>query len=141
MLLGFISHVGSLLSDTPLDRRGYGAGDKGVGAEPHCDRQAARHRPGERLAGSGGVACALDPDLINYSWAWGSQACVLRAWPTAYAAALTSIFFSALMASGFLGSLTVRIPFLKLAPILSVSTPSGTAKRRSKEPKRRSWRW
>jgi len=54
---------------------------------------------------------------------------------------LTSIFFSGLMASGFLGSLTLRIPFLKLASILSVSTPSGTAKWRSKEPKRRSWRW
>jgi hypothetical protein len=67
MLLGLISHVGSLLSDTHLDGRGYGTGDEGVGVGPHCDRQAAGHRPGERLPGSGGVACALDPDLINYS--------------------------------------------------------------------------
>lgn len=39
----------------------------------------------------------------------------------------------AVNASGFLGSVTVSTPFLKLASILSASTPSGTAKQRSKE--------
>jgi hypothetical protein len=52
--------------------------------------------------------------------------------------ALTSIFFSGFCASGFLGRVTVSTPFLKLASILSASTPSGNWKRRSKEPKWRS---
>ena len=46
---------------------------------------------------------------------------------------MTLIFFSGLIASGFLGSVTVSTPFLKLATISSVWTPSGTSKRRSKE--------
>src|SRR5208282_4420783 len=41
-------------------------------------------------------------------------------------AALTAIFFSAFCASVLFGSVTVSTPFLKLASILPVSTPSGT---------------
>ena len=41
-------------------------------------------------------------------------------------AALMSIVLTAFWASGFFGSVTVSRPFLKLASILSVSTPSGT---------------
>ena len=55
-------------------------------------------------------------------------------------AALTSIFFAAVCASGFFGNVTVSTPFLKLASILSVSTLSGTWKERSNEPKFRSRR-
>src|SRR6516225_489247 len=55
-------------------------------------------------------------------------------------ATLTSIFFAAICASGFFGSVTVSTPFLKLASILSVSTPFGTWKERSNEPKFRSRR-
>ena len=44
------------------------------------------------------------------------------------AAALTSIFFAGFCASAFFGSVTVSTPFLKLASILSVSTPSGMRK-------------
>jgi hypothetical protein len=51
------------------------------------------------------------------------------------AAALTSIFFVSFCASGVLGSITVSTPFLKLASILSTSTPSGTLKFRSNAPK------
>jgi len=53
-------------------------------------------------------------------------------------AALTSIFLVGFCASGFLGSVTVRTPFLKVASILSGSTPSGMLKLRSNEPKLRS---
>jgi hypothetical protein len=42
--------------------------------------------------------------------------------------AFTVIFFSAFCASDTFGSVTVSTPFLKLASILSVSTPSGTRK-------------
>ena len=49
------------------------------------------------------------------------------------AAGLTSIFFSGLIASAFLGSVTVSTPFLNLASILSRSTLSGSAKQRSNE--------
>jgi hypothetical protein len=52
-------------------------------------------------------------------------------------ATLTSIFFAAICASGFFGSVTVSTPFLKLASILSVSTPSDSG---SNEPKFRSRR-
>jgi hypothetical protein len=56
------------------------------------------------------------------------------------AAVLTSIFFSAFCASWLFGSVTVSTPLLKAASILLVSTPSGTRKLRSNEPKRRSLR-
>jgi hypothetical protein len=56
----------------------------------------------------------------------------------AYHAALFSISLVAFWASSFFGSVTVRTPLLKLASILSASTPSGTRKARSKEPKFRS---
>jgi hypothetical protein len=55
-----------------------------------------------------------------------------------YYAALTSIFFAGFCASAFLGSVSVSTPFLKLASILSASTPSGISKRRSNEPRLRS---
>ena len=41
-------------------------------------------------------------------------------------AAFTSIFLAAFCASTLFGSATLRTPFLKVASILSVSTPSGT---------------
>jgi hypothetical protein len=50
------------------------------------------------------------------------------------AAALMSIFFAGFCASAFFGSVTVSTPFLKLASILSVSTPSGTRKKRWNDP-------
>src|SRR5271166_510061 len=50
----------------------------------------------------------------------------------------TSIFLTDFCASAVFGSTTVRTPFLKLAPILSTSTVSGTLSARSNEPKRRS---
>jgi hypothetical protein len=43
---------------------------------------------------------------------------------------LTSIFFAAFCDSAVFGSVTVSSPCLKLASILSVSTPSGTWKAR-----------
>jgi tripartite-type tricarboxylate transporter receptor subunit TctC len=51
---------------------------------------------------------------------------------------LVHVFFSAFCASAVFGSVTVRTPFLKLASTLSSSTPSGTGKVRSNEPKLRS---
>ncbi len=54
--------------------------------------------------------------------------------------ALTSIFFAGFCASGFLGRVTVRTPFLNAASILSASTSSGICMRRSNEPYRRSER-
>ncbi len=46
----------------------------------------------------------------------------------------TSIFFAGLCASGFLGSVTLRTRFLKLASILSTSTVSRTRTERANEP-------
>ena len=51
---------------------------------------------------------------------------------------LMSMLRAAFIASGFFGIVTVSTPLLKLASILSRSTPSGTRKERSKEPYRRS---
>ena len=79
---------------------------------------------------SGCVAYATRPDRQSAASAFRRQ----------IQAALMEICFSAFCASGFFGSVSVRIPFLKLASIFSASTPSGTRKQRSNEPKRRSWR-
>ena len=49
-------------------------------------------------------------------------------------AAFTVIFFAAFCASTLFGIVTVRTPFLKLASILSASTPSGTWNERWKDP-------
>ncbi len=49
-------------------------------------------------------------------------------------AALTSIFLSGFCVPGILGSVTVNTPFLKVASILSASTPSGSVKERSNAP-------
>jgi hypothetical protein len=46
-----------------------------------------------------------------------------------------SIFFVGFCASTLFGRAMVRTPFLKLASILSASTPSGMAKVHSNEPK------
>jgi hypothetical protein len=51
-----------------------------------------------------------------------------------YQAAFTVIFFAGFCASALFGIVTVRTPFLKLASILSASTPSGTWNERWKEP-------
>src|SRR5579875_1038034 len=48
--------------------------------------------------------------------------------------ALTSIFFCCCMASAVFGKVSVVTPFLKLASILSRSTPCGIAKLRRKLP-------
>jgi len=47
---------------------------------------------------------------------------------------LIAIFFSLFWASAVFGNVTVSTPFLNCASILSVSTPSGTANARWKEP-------
>jgi hypothetical protein len=49
-------------------------------------------------------------------------------------ALLMAIFFSLFCASADLGNMTVSTPFLKLAVILSASTPSGTPNERWNEP-------
>ena len=48
--------------------------------------------------------------------------------------ALISTLRSGLIASGFFGSVTVSTPLLKLAPILSASTPDGSENERWKAP-------
>src|SRR6476660_78934 len=78
-----------------------------------------KRRNGPRV-GATGVTLGLDT-------LWGRSRPANRG--RTYQAALTSIF---------LGNVTLSTPFLKAASILSVSTPSGILKLRSKEPNLRS---
>ncbi len=92
------------------------------------------------------ISAYSDSSSDQVAWPWQKPATGLRnmgatprscqtcASDTRTQPALTSTLRSGLIASGFFGSVTVSTPFLKLASILSASTPSGSEKERWKAP-------